>query len=80
MKVIAAQKDKQKCKRKKVQLYHSLSSNNNNNNKCKEYSQDTVSYRMKLIVDQYGDEWHKYIINLFVGQRIEVLFGDGWHK
>ena len=71
MKVVAAQKGKGK-QRKKVQLHHSRINS--------KLSKDTVMFGMQLIADQFGDGWHKCIMDLFAGQRIEALFGDGWHK
>jgi len=30
-----------------------------------------------MIADQFGDGWHKSITDIFVGQRIAALIGDG---
>ena len=39
-----------------------------------------MTFEMQMIADQFGDKWHKYIMHLFIGQRIEALFGNSWHK
>lgn len=63
MKVIATQKGKEKQKR--VSQYHLT--------RCI----GVTLFDMEMIADQFGDEWPKYIMHLFVGHRIEALFGNG---
>ena len=36
-----------------------------------------TTFGMLMIVDQFGDGWHKSVKDIFGGQRIEALFGDG---
>ena len=67
---------KASANKQNIYLYHPLSSIN----KCKKPSKEAMLFGMKIIVNQFGDGWHKYIMDQFVGQRIEALFGGGWHK
>ena len=36
-----------------------------------------TTFGMQMIADRFGDGWHKCITDIFGGQRIETLFGDG---
>ena len=36
-----------------------------------------TTFGMQMIADQFGDRWHKSITDIFGGQQIEALFGDG---
>ena len=47
--------------------------------KHRKHSKETfgTTFGMQMIADRFGDGWHKCITDIFGGQRIEALFGDG---
>ena len=75
LKMITARKTKVN-NRKYNRIIHLAAANSATNLPNK----DTELFGMKMTVDLFGDRWHKYIMYIFVGQRIEALFGDVWHK
>jgi len=49
--------------------------------KSRKPSKDTempeTKFGMQMIADRFGNGWHESITDIFGGQRISALFGDG---
>ena len=66
---------KSRAKQKRV-----LSHCPNSDRKSKKPDDHVDLFGILMIVDQFGNGWHKSTAAQFVRQRIEVLSGNGWHK
>ena len=71
MKACAARKGKGKDKARREKEIHPYQT----------FSTTTVNeFFMQKIADRFGDGCHKSIMDMFVVERITVLYSDGWHK
>ena len=73
--ISAARKGKGKCKKKVQHMPTGLIEERNKRSKDTEMFGTT--FGIQMIADRFEDGWHKYITDIFGGQRIKALFGNG---